>query len=62
MITCCYKCQDRVVGCHSNCEKYKAEKVDHDQQIALIRERKKQESDITTSIVDSIRRRERRRR
>ena len=21
--TCCYKCEDRELGCHSSCEKYK---------------------------------------
>ena len=26
-ITCCYKCEDRHVGCHSTCEKYIEQKA-----------------------------------
>ena len=26
MISVCYKCTDREVGCHATCDKYKAEK------------------------------------
>lgn len=29
-ITCCYGCKDRVVGCHSTCEKYINEKAEKD--------------------------------
>lgn len=25
-ITCCYQCTDRKMGCHSECDRYKAEK------------------------------------
>lgn len=32
MITCCYGCEDRKVGCHSKCQKYKDEKAKHDAQ------------------------------
>lgn len=23
--SCCYKCDDRILGCHSNCERYSKE-------------------------------------
>ena len=34
LIKCCYKCTDRVVGCHSTCEKYISEKAEHDKMKA----------------------------
>ena len=37
-IKCCYKCADRVVGCHSTCEKYISEKAYHDKSKAEQRE------------------------
>lgn len=30
-ISCCYKCSDRVVGCHSKCERYIAYRKDIDE-------------------------------
>lgn len=30
MITCCYNCSDRHVGCHGNCSKYIKQKEEHD--------------------------------
>lgn len=30
MIKCCKDCQNRVVGCHSNCEQYNLEKKELD--------------------------------
>lgn len=32
MIRCCKDCQDRCLHCHSICEKYIAEKKEHDKQ------------------------------
>ena len=37
----CKDCPDRVVGCHSTCEKYQAAKVDHKKKEAVILEEKK---------------------
>ena len=62
MIKCCYKCEERVVGCHAICEKYRAEKVEHDKLTAQIREKRNQENDISASIIESIIRREKKRR
>lgn len=31
MITCCRHCSDRHVGCHAECEKYKAARQEHDE-------------------------------
>lgn len=27
-ISCCYRCEDRKVGCHGTCEEYKKEKAE----------------------------------
>lgn len=43
-IKCCYKCKDRHLGCHSDCEKYIGEKA----ELERIKERrmKQRESDL----------------
>ena len=41
MIKCCRNCEERVVGCHAECERYKAEKAYHDEAIAALRAEKK---------------------
>lgn len=33
----CYKCEDRVLGCHSTCEKYKLYKKENDALIEQMR-------------------------
>ena len=38
IIRCCYKCEERKVGCHSTCEKYLAERKVLDEEME---ERKK---------------------
>lgn len=43
MIRCCYQCPEREIGCHSTCEKYKAEKVAWDKEKAAERKRKREE-------------------
>lgn len=42
-IKCCKDCQDRAVGCHSTCERYKAEKAEWDKIRAEEKERQRQE-------------------
>ena len=34
VITCCKDCPDRYPGCHSSCEKYKAQRAEYDAQKA----------------------------
>ena len=60
MIKCCYKCQDRVVGCHATCEKYITEKAEWDKTAATIRKNRDLENEINSSIIDSIKRKEKR--
>ena len=38
----CLNCADRHQACHGSCEKYKAWKEQHDQEIADLAERKRQ--------------------
>lgn len=52
-INCCYQCQDRVVGCHSTCEKYKEQKKAWDKERAKERERKRQEYVRMKAIADA---------
>ena len=37
MIKCCWNCEDRQMGCHGTCERYKAEKAAEDAKKAEIR-------------------------
>ena len=47
-ITVCKDCPDRVIGCHSNCERYIAEKADHDaEKTQIFRERNKEMAQIS---------------
>ena len=36
-ISCCYKCEDRKVGCHSICEKYINEQAEKEARLARVR-------------------------
>ena len=36
-ITCCYKCEDRTVGCHCSCEKYRNERSEMDKYYEKIK-------------------------
>jgi len=31
-INCCFKCEDRKIGCHASCEKYKEFQVKNDKE------------------------------
>lgn len=35
-ITCCYKCAERHMGCHGSCERYLAEKTEHETERAKL--------------------------
>lgn len=39
-VTCCKDCQERHVGCHGECEKYKAEHAAIIREVNLSRKRK----------------------
>lgn len=41
-IKCCADCQDRHVGCHGDCEKYKAEREAFDAEKDEIRKKKEE--------------------
>lgn len=41
-IKCCTDCQDRHVGCHGDCEKYKAEREAYEKERDEIRQKKNQ--------------------
>ena len=45
MITCCKDCQERQIGCHSNCERYKTAIGDYNKQKEEIK-RKKELDDV----------------
>ena len=43
MIKCCIKCEDeRHIGCHTTCEKYKEEKQKHEEQKAIISKQRRE--------------------
>lgn len=45
-IKCCQKCEDRHIGCHSECERYKKERLEYDMKQEI--KRKAKESRIDT--------------
>lgn len=45
-IKCCQKCEDRHIGCHSECERYKKERLEYDMKKEI--KRKAKESRIDT--------------
>lgn len=51
----CKNCEDRMVGCHSTCEKYKAFQQENDANNKIIRENRKKENDIVSFRVEAIR-------
>lgn len=51
----CKDCQDRVVGCHSNCECYTAWKKKHDEEHELIIQKRKTEGDLLHRRNEAIR-------
>lgn len=38
-ITCCLNCPDRVVGCHSTCQKYIGQKAEHEAYMEIARKK-----------------------
>ena len=40
----CYKCEDRIVGCHSTCERYIAYRKETDEQNKLIQKNRNLDS------------------
>ena len=50
----CKDCSDRVVGCHSTCEKYKAAKVDHKEKKEQIYQQKKIEDGMDNYVFSKI--------
>lgn len=45
-ITCCYKCAERHMGCHGSCERYLAEKAEHETERAKLRAAWQKQNDI----------------
>ena len=45
-MSCCYKCEDRYVGCHSKCEKY----LEELEQIKEVKAKRLQDSIIDSTI------------
>lgn len=64
MVECCKDCvpPKRHVGCHSTCETYLEAKRKYDEEMKVIRERKRLESDIVSTQVQSYYRRMKRKR
>ena len=40
MITVCFKCADRHIGCHATCERYTTQAEQHQKELADIRRQK----------------------
>lgn len=55
-IKCCKDCTERVMGCHSACERYKDEKASWDKTRAEERERQRQEYCRMEAIMEAKRR------
>lgn len=53
-IQCCYKCQERHVGCHGTCERYNDELEEHIKRKDQIRQEKKKVREICSYTVDSV--------
>ena len=49
----CRNCEERKVGCHSSCEKYKKTKAAHDKEAAEVRCIKKCEQDVRGFAIDT---------
>lgn len=44
----CYKCPDRKAHCHSNCERHKDWKQEHDAKLAAIRAERDREFEVSS--------------
>lgn len=44
-IKCCYKCEDRHLGCHSECERYKQEREQYEKQKEIEKKAKEHHMD-----------------
>lgn len=44
-IKCCYKCEDRHLGCHSECERYKQERERYEKQKEIEKKAKERHMD-----------------
>ena len=56
MISSCYQCKDRQIGCHSSCERYLEEKKIHDAKQKEITKRKAESSALRTDVINGIKR------
>lgn len=45
-IDCCYKCEDRHMGCHSDCKKYNQQKKEHEDYLVCDRKMKEYSSSV----------------
>lgn len=55
-IQCCYQCADRIVGCHSICEKYAKVKAEADIRDKVIRDAKTEQTKIYDAKIAAIKR------
>lgn len=53
-IQCCYKCQERHVGCHGTCERYNNELEAHIKRKNKIKQAKMKEREISNYTVESV--------
>lgn len=51
-ITCCYHCNTRCQGCHSNCKRYQQQK----QQLEEFKKKQREEKKVNQYFGDSVRR------
>lgn len=51
----CKDCPDRVVGCHSTCERYIEAKTEHNEIAAIIRKKQNEELDTDIYVADAVR-------
>lgn len=62
MITCCYNCPERSVGCHSHCSKYLLAKKEHDQRKAELYAIESAEQGVVEIVLRGIQKAQKRRR
>lgn len=55
-IDCCLNCQDRIVGCHSECERYKTQRAEYDETMAELKKKKAVRDGLNGFMYDSIER------
>lgn len=50
IVTVCHHCQDRSIGCHDNCERYQAQRVEFE----AVKAKRKKDKLVTDAIIERV--------